>query len=399
MGKNKVFAIICEYNPFHNGHKRQIEIAKSMSASHIVAIQSSCFVQRGDVAIMNNKARTLAALSCGVDLVIELPVVWSLSSAGYFARAATYIAKNLGFVDGLCFGSESYDINLLKQIAELEQNSAVQKKIRYFLNQGNSYPKSRTLALSEFISPDKTKILKDPNDILAIEYIKACKELSSGFDLLPILRNTAHNSDICRGNICSSSFIRKLILQNDDSYVSYVPSEVADIIKKEISLGSAPADINKIERAILLKLREFDKMDFLNFPDISEGLHNRIYTCVRNASTFTELCDKIKTKRYTHSRIRRILLCALLGISQQIQKSMPPYARVLGFNEKGKQLLQISKEKSKLPLITRAKQIKDLNEHSSKIFEIESKAYDIFALATPKVSPCGKAFTEALVKI
>ncbi len=398
MGTDKVFAIICEYNPFHNGHKRQIEIAKSETATHIVAIMSSCFVQRGDVAIMSKKARTLSALSCGADLVVELPVVWSLSSAGYFAKAAMYIAKGLSFVDGICFGSESADITSLLEISELEKDKNVQEKIKYFLNQGNSYPKSRTLALAEFISQDKLNILSKANDILALEYIKACKELSALFEFLPIKRNTEHDSDICYNNISSSSFIRKLILQNDDSYTKYIPSKVSDIIKEEIDSKQAPANIINLERAILMKLRELSKDDFFCLPDVSEGLHNRIYNCVQTSSSFKELCDKIKTKRYTHSRIRRILLCAVLGINKELQSSMPQYARILGFNDRGRELLKTCRNNTQLPLVSKACEIKKLNKTANEIFKIEDKAQNIFALATPEISPCGRAFTEAMTK-
>ncbi len=395
----KPYAIICEYNPFHNGHKYQIDLAKAKGATHIVAIMSSCFVQRGDISILSKKARTLAALSCGVDLVLELPVIWSLASAERFARSAIYIAGNLSVIDGICFGCESTDVDDLYSIIDAESKISFQKELKNYLCKGFSYPRARALALKKYIPPSACVLLDKPNAILALEYIKAIKDFDFKLDIMPILRNVAHDSkDKCE-NICSSSLLREFILRCDNTFRKFIPLEVSKIIKDEIKNQAAPAAVKNIERAILLKLRELDKADFLSCPDVSEGLENRIYSCVRKAGNLAELFDSIKTKRYTHSRIRRILLSAVLGINKNIQDSLPKYARILGFDKRGEELVKLLKNSSKLPLIAKVKDIESLDDDAKRIFSLESKAEDMFSLAQPKVFPCGSAFKNRITKV
>lgn len=388
------YAIICEYNPFHNGHLYQIKKARELGASHIVAIMSSCFVQRADVSILSKSARVKAALASGVDLVLELPAVYSIASAEIFAKAGIFLAGSFGIIKNICFGSECNDLAKLKKIANLTLSEEFKTIIKKHLNLGVSYPKASSLALKEILKEEV--LLDSPNDILGIEYIKAAKTLGFNFDFCLVKRTTKHDKHDINLNTASSSYIRKLILEQNEEYKNLIPNKVNEIIDLEIKNNRAPACINNLERAILLKLRGAKKEDFLKIPGVSEGLQNRIYDCIKESTSLSDLYDKIKTKRYSHARIRRIILSFLIGITREIQNEKPKYIKVLGFNKKGEELIKLSK--SSLPLVSSYKDINKLNNAAKNIFNVECTAEDIFALATPKVLKCGLGYKNKLIK-
>lgn len=355
---------------------------------------SSCFVQRADVSILSKSARVKAALASGVDLVLELPVVYSMAPAEIFAKAGIFLASSLGVIKTICFGSESNDLNELKTIANVTLSEDFKTTIKNYLKLGVSYPKANSLTLKEILK--KEVLVNSPNDTLAVEYIKAAKMLGFHFNFCTIKRSVNHDEKSANLNTASSSYIRKLILEKNEAYKNLIPKPVSEIIDLEIKNKRAPASINNLERAILLKLRSAKKEDFLKIPGVSEGLENRIYSCTKECTTLNDLCDKIKTKRYTHARVRRIILSYLTGITKKIQSENPSYIRVLGFNKEGEQLIKLSKPK--LPLVVNSKDIAKLSSGAKKLFEIESNAEDIFALSTPKVLKCGLAYTNGIIK-
>ena len=360
----KVAAVICEFNPFHNGHKYLIDKIKAEHADCIIAIMSGNFVQRGDIAITDKFQRAKNALLNGCDLVVELPTIYALSSAEKFAKAGVQIADALG-ADILCFGAENDDIEKLKSLSDAFENPDFNKKLKELISNGEYYPKAVSLAIKEIYSAEYSDLLNGANNTLTIEYIKALK----GTHISPVAikrEGVDHDSNIAIKNIASATHIRQLIRDN----TAY--SDFTDMIIESYT------DINKLETAILYRLRTMSKEEIENLPDVKEGLHNRIYECARNSSSLKELYTNLKTKRYTLARLRRIVMCALLGITKEMQNANVQYIRVLGISDKGSKLLS----KSALPLVCKYPQdYNKLNDNAKACFDIDIKAGELFPLA------------------
>ena len=390
----KVAGIICEYNPFHNGHKLHVGSTARHGASHIISVMSGSFVQRGESAVMSKFARAECAVQNGVDLVIELPVVWSTANAQNFARGGCSILNALGCVDFLSFGSECGDIDRLERASDILRTDEFSVLLKDRLNEGMSFASARESAVSAL--SDDVSVLRTPNDILAIEYINSLKELSCKMELFAVKRGGAeHDSHMQSGCIASSSLIREKIRKNE-SFYEFVPENTVKIIENELNNSRFPADFSKLETALLAALRRMTAEQIRNAPDISEGIENRIYSAVRDGASLAEIYNKAKTKRYSHARIRRIILNSFLGINSDDVKSDPPYARVLAFNERGAEILRAAKKKTKIPIITKVSQIKALDGCAKRIFALESYATDVFSLTMPKASVCGEDYTHKL---
>lgn len=387
----KASAIICEYNPFHNGHKHQIDCIKAHSDNAVVAIMSGNFTQRGDVAIIDKFSRGKIAVENGADLVIELPTVYASSGAESFARGGVQLAKALGCTEKLCFSTEETNTDLLLKTAEAFKNPNLNDEIKKNMKRGNYYPQAVEMAFETIYSKSLAQVITQPNNVLAVEYIK----MLEGTDIKPFILErigTGHHEHICRGNITSGSNLRKMILHNNEDVNKYMPKISHKVFKN-------PASIYNLEKAVLFKLRTMNVDDFAKLPDVTEGLENRIYEAVRKATSLEELLTIIKTKRYTLARLRRIIICALLGIKSHMTKEDVPYIRVLAFNEKGQELMKEIKLKGTLPLITNvADGYKNLNEKGKEIFNIDLLASDIYSLATDNIEPCGKDFTNGIIK-
>lgn len=378
----KTAAVICEFNPFHNGHKYLIDTIKKNHADCVVAVMSGSFVQRGDVAITDKYVRAKAALENGCDLVVELPTAFALSSAENFAQGGVNIAKALS-VDMLCFGAEDADTQKLIQIADVVSDDKFCDILKKQLQKGEFYAKAVSLAVSEFLSPEHSEILSKPNNTLAIEYIKAL----SGSDISPVaIKRTGvdHDSDVTFKNIASATHIRSLVRDNK-AYCDFTEMVVDN-----------PADINRLSTAILYRLRTMSKEDIENLPDVNEGLHNRIYECARNSNSLEELLVNLKTKRYTLSRLRRIVMYALLGITKSDIKQPVQYVRVLGLNDTGAKVLK----SCSLPVIGKVKKGYDaLSMDAKAMFDIDVRASEIFALAVEDSSKCCNDFNSKIIKI
>lgn len=347
--------IICEFNPFHAGHKYLIDTVKGNSNS-VICIMSGNFVQRGEFAVYDKFTRTRDALRNGADLVIELPCVYSLMSAEGFAKGAVSILEATNAVEMIAFGAECDDMEKLSEIAE--EIDTHDSEIRNELKKGVSYPVARKNII-------KNDILDMPNNILAIEYIrqtslpcKAVKRIGKGHD-------------------------------TDDELYS------ASAIRATLSADNI-STLENCETAVLAKLRTMSAQDFLNIDDVSEGLENRIVQAVKEATSLNELYDKIKTKRYTHSRIRRIILKAYLGITKDFCNE-PPYIRVLGFNDKGKEILSQMKKNASLPIISRYADTKNADNDVKRLFELECRCTDLYNLGYRKPLPCETEKTSQIV--
>ena len=374
-------AVICEFNPFHNGHRFLLGKAKELTGEPVLAVMSGSFTQRGEVALCSKFERAEAALKSGVDLVAELPAVYAVSCAERFARGGVNISKMFGCVNYLAFGCEDDDIDLLKTAAFAGENPEVNAIIAEQMNSGSYYPKAYEYAVRQVCGGEVADVLTKPNNILAVEYIRALR----GTDIkpLPIKRAGAeHDSDGADGIYASASYIRKLLRsgKSAEKLLPYAPSEI-----------TYP---EKLDRALLYKLRNMNAEQLRALPEVGEGLENRILSAARKFGTAEEVIGEVKTKRYTRSRICRILTCALLGITEELQTKTADYARVLGFTDEGGKMLKACIGK----VITSAAKAEDLGSDTAELLAADIRATDTAALAYEKVKPCGADYLTKIIK-
>ncbi len=395
----KVVGIIAEYNPFHNGHALLIEKARLGGATHIVAVMSGNYVQRGEPAIFSHGVRTKVALECGADLVLQLPCVYAVSGAQRFARAGVEILDALGCVDELVFGSECGNIKEIISAADAVYSDEIKSELKSELEKGVSFAVARENALRK-INEKAADIIKHPNNILGVEYVAALKVLNSR--IVPVTyprEGVSHDADGSDSSISSASYIRKLIKENGE-WTELVPLKAGQLFKESLDNGEALTDISKLENAVLYKLRTANARELAALPDISEGIENRIANAALKAVSLDEVYDIAKTKRYSHARIRRIVMNAFLGITASDAEKSVPYIRVTGFNGEGAKLLRNVKGETKLPVITKAADISCLNDDAKRVFEIESRAGDLYSLCLNETRPCGaeKVFIPVNIK-
>ena len=381
-----VLGIIAEYNPFHNGHLYHLkESKKATGAEYTVAIISGNFTQRGSTSIIDKWKKTEMALQNGVDLIIELPVLYSISSSENFAEGSIKILNSLGIIDFLSFGSETSNIKILNNFANIlyDEPKEYKKILSNYLDTGLSFPKARENALLEYIKnfedvntnfDNYQNILSSPNNILGIEYLKALKKYKSSIKPVCIKRSIAdyNSSDISiNTSIASATAIRELIKnKNFNTIKTVIPEKSYSILADCINSGCIIPDLNCFEKEIIYVLRKMSIKEIANLPDVSEGLEFLIKKTVNSCNTLTELLNTIKSKRYTITRLQRILLYALLDISKKDMKLSKevdsPYIRVLGFNDNGKKLIsKIMDKNPNQPLITSVKKFVDNNSNTS----------------------------------
>lgn len=327
----KTVGIICEYNPLHLGHMHQFARIRQAFGEDctIVCCMSGNFVQRGHPAIFDKSIRAKAAILAGADLVLELPVTAALSSAEGFARGGVEILSKC--CDTLCFGTESMDAGTLMQTAEALLSPGFSRLLRAQLDTGCSFPAARQAALEQL---GISAALASPNNILAVEYCKAILAGGYAMDIFPIHRpGSYHASAIDRDNPSATS-LRCAILEGKD-WQNAVPVEAVSLFEN--------ADIHSLdagERAMLARLRTMTDAEFEALPYSSEGLWRKLMKASRTKASLPEIIEEVKSKRYTRSRIDRMILCAFLGISREMLKAPVPYARVLAFNTRGRTLLR-----------------------------------------------------------
>lgn len=390
---SKVLGIIAEYNPFHNGHLFHLNESKKLTgSSYTVAIMSGNFAQRGNTSIIDKWSKAKSAIECGVDLVVELPVLYSTSSAENFAEGAIKILDSLKVVDYLSFGAETADINLLNNIATVlnEEPKEYKSLLSEELKKGLSYPKARENALMIYLNDIKkySNVLSSPNNILGIEYIKALKKYNSIIQPIAMPRHESGHNDLnYHGNIASSTAIRNITKNNGfDILRKLMPEPSYTNLIKNIKAGHVVPDLSVFEKEIIFNLRKMSIYDISQLPDVSEGLEFAIKNAANSCNSLVELLNIIKSKRYTQTRIQRILLYSLLGITKKdiaISKKTQPYVRVLGFNEKGKYLIsEVAKANPKLSIITSVKKFtdKNLNRNLKSMLEKDIWATDVYTI-------------------
>ena len=395
----KIGGIIAEYNPFHNGHRYQLEKSKELGElTHVVAVLSSNYVQRGETSLVSKWARAEMAVRNGADLVIELPVLWSTPYAQRFALGGVSLLDALGCVDVLSFGSECGDIDELIECKNVLKSEAVDEKIKENLEYGLSYANSRAEALRTVCGNRFFDLLEGANNTLGIEYLNALDKLESDMMPMTIKRTGASHDSIMRSeNFASASEIRRLMLQNNSEWERYVPQSVVDIYNRERENLLAPCTNSKLEFSILCCMRQLDAEDIALAPDVSEGIEYRIHDAALKASSLEELYQLAKTKRYSHARIRRIVLHAFMGIKESDYKNNPPYIHVLAMNDSGKEILKEAKGKAKLPIITKASDFDELDEYGKHVFNLEDMCTDVYSLSSPVILPCGREKTNGII--
>ena len=389
-----VIGIVCEFNPFHNGHKYLIDSVKKQG-DIVVCVMSGNFVQRAEPAIFPKDVRVKAALLNGADIVLELPFVYATSSAEKFAYNAVKILDAFG-CDKLAFGTENATIEQLKQIVDILNDSCFDIKIKEYLKNGESYAFARQLVLNTY--GDGLNI-DMPNNILAVEYIKAIRKLNS--KIYPVCINrigAGYNDDFAVDKFASATHIRSLI-SNNLSFEEFIPESCNSIYYDAIKNGQVISK-EKFDLSSLVLLRSDLYESKENIAYMSEGLENRIDEAVRVCITLNEIYDKVKTKRYAHSRIRRAVLSRQFGVNIDDLNIDAPYCRLLGFNKNCENRLGEVVKNCSLPFIARFSDITKINDKRiNKIFEYEEKTTDFYNLCLNNADICSKERLFSTVKI
>lgn len=414
MKENRVLGIIAEYNPFHNGHMYHLQKAKEQSgAKYCICVMSGNFVQRGNTSIVNKWKKAEMALLNGVDLVIELPTIYSVASAEGFSLGAIKLLNNLKIVDAISFGTETSDFAALNNISSIVNEEPMKYKsiLNSELKKGLSFPKARENALMLYLNDNKRydNILNTPNNILAIEYLKALKKIKSTIQPIPVKREKVYyNDNVIVDEFASATAIRKLLKNEEFSEIrKVVPKSTYQILEKETELGNVVLDLSRYEKEIIYNLRRMTVSEIAELPDVNEGLEHSLKNAANYSNDITNLINIVKTKRYTVTRIQRILICALLGITKRdvgMAKKTEPYIRVLGFNEKGKELIsRINKQNPKATVITSVKKFQDKNNNNknSKIYkrllDIDIFSTNVYTMACKSESLANLDYTKNMV--
>ena len=379
----KIMAVICEYNPFHNGHAYQLNEQKmALSCDGVICLMSGSFVQRGEPAICDKWARAEMALACGCDLVLELPVIYSLQSAEGFARGAVTLLKELGAEGYLAFGSECGDVKLLQDVAAYSETESYQNSLKNALLSGLSYPAACSLAFAS--NPElSANLAEQPNDILGIEYIRAINKANAPLTPLAIRRIGDYNSREPVDNFLSATGIRQKISAGEDIR-PYMPPKAHAILQQEIKEGRAPVTPDGLTKLLQYALLRADKSDLCDICGISEGLENRIVDAAAKLHDFYEVAQAAKTKRYPQTRLQRAMINILLGITKGDAALSPAYARVLGMNENSGAILKQLREKSAIPIITKTADASLKDENAKRMFALDCTATDLYSLLYPE---------------
>lgn len=378
----KISGIICEYNPFHNGHAYHIEQTRKNGADYIVAVMSGNFVQRGDVAVLDKFTRAKLAVKSGADLVIELPVAYCLSSAENFAKGAVYLLDGLGCIDEISFGSECGDIDKLVYAMNKADEISQLESVKILMDSGYTYPRAVTEILRE-TDKESADIISEPNNILAVEYLRALQYFKSDIKPFTVKRAGAlHDSTETSQDFASASYIREHI----SSARKFVPEIWAD------ALESGTASLGRLEKVILYRIRTVSEEELF---DMTDRLLGRIYG--NQAGSLNELFESVKTKCYTMARIKRVILSLLIGITKTDTAGFPPYARVIAFNERGREILAVTKKTKKIPVGMSLAKLGRLNCDAHRFAELESRATDIYGLALENIPTAGEDYRAKIV--
>lgn len=392
-----VYGTIAEYNPFHSGHKYLLDKMHMNSEDCVVVVMSGNFVQRAEPACMTPASRCEAALRNGADLIIQLPLPWALAGAKKFASGSVSLLNATSVVDTVCFGSECGNIEALMNIAQTLRDDETIRKMKENLATGISFAAARQMAVKSAY-PGLAPLLDNPNDNLGIEYINAI--LDNDYPMAPMCikrYGAGHDSDEV-GATASGKILRKMI-QSGEDILNYMPRSAYDVFKRDYNAHRVSGGISSLENLILYKLRTTTAEELAQCPDVTEGIENCIVAAARDACSLDELYSIAKSKRYSHARVRRIVVSNFLGVKASDCEGLPPYIRILGFNERGRELMRKIREDATLPIVSKYADIKKLDERAQRIYEIECRASDIYSLSFFPVFPCGNEQRFTPVKV
>ena len=384
----KVAAIISEYNPFHNGHKYQVDKVREILGEDtaIISIMSGNFTQRGEIAIADKTIRASAAVECGVNLVLELPFPFCMSSAEFFAKSGVKIIDSIGVVDYLVFGSESGNLNELSDVAAIMSSAEYTLELDALRNNPEykeyGYPELCEIAISTLYGKEISREFLSPNNILAIEYIKAI--ISDGCDIKPltIKREGAGYLDFINpmAEFQSATAIREELMEESLSALEYVPKNAKNIYSTAIKNGKMPADITKLDTAVISSFRLNSPDASVDIHDAMGGLYNRLCDMSAEATTISSLTSMTETKKYTKARIRRARWNTYFGVTSSKVRELPCYTQVLAMDDVGRSLLKMIKKMSDFPVITKPSSYKDYSDAVIEQKELSNKADAVYDL-------------------
>lgn len=377
----KFCACVAEYNPLHLGHLKHIEYMKnSLNAEYLIVIMSGNFTQRGEIAVMNKFKRAEQAVKAGADLVIELPTIFATANAEIFAKGAVKILSELGIDGGLCFGVESGDRQAYLELAKAMNNESKEfkKALKVELEKGISLAKAKFNALKSLGNDTlDERIINYPNNVLGLEYTKAILSTTNRLEIYPMHRDGDHNDTSLKKDITSATSIRQYLKVGKGAKIKkYLPKYTYQ------ALTPYPC---KIEDVIIAHAITTPTEKMALLPDCTEGLENRIKALVKNNTSYSELIEKVATKRYTHARVSRILTANLLGITQGLIDrclSDELYAKVLAVNNNSKHVLNELVSKSRIPVLVRKSDLSALKKTAEECFNIDALANDIYNLVS-----------------
>lgn len=390
--------IIIEYNPFHNGHQWHVQAAKQQSGCPaVIGVMSGSFMQRGEPAIFDKWARAEMAIRGGVDLILELPTAFAVRSAQYFATGGIRLLHSLGVVSHICFGAEHADLTILKKIATANEDPEIITAMHHYMKSGSTYAAAFGAALENIyhISPD---LIKSPNNILGVEYLRAIQNYAPNLIPLPVSRQQSYYNDtLLTAPFASATAIRHALLNSmsiTDGINAAIPLTTKSVIETLLQTQRGPVTFANFSNMILAQLRSASLEKLEQLPTVSEGLHYKLRDSALKASNLSELLTLLKSKRYPYTRLQRILIHSLLGTTQEqlthFDEAGPLYARVLAFNQQGRTLLKHINQRGGIPTITKTTHFlssKQRGAHNltplQNMLSLDTIATDLYTLGMP----------------
>lgn len=385
----KITGVIAEYDPFHSGHAYQLSQIRAMGAERVIVCMSTGAVQRGGFAILPWEIRVRAVLACGADMVVALPAPWACSSAEGFAAAGVHLLTAMG-CDTLVFGAETPKTEQLAELAMLLDSPALAAPLKKHLDTGLPFAAARAAAAAE-LAPALAPLLEQPNNLLGVEYCKAIHRQKSPMKPLALQRlGAGHGSELGVNAITASgSAIRKCWMSGDRKAArGYLPAEVLPLYEKAMAEGALLSAL-RAEVAILSRLRAMTVEQLAEVRGVNEGLENRLYGALRTAASLEELYDTLKTRRYAHARLRRLVLDAALGYGKDLP-ALPPFVLVLGAK---REALSLCRDCA-LPCGTSLAALTRQSEVCGRAAAAHAAAVDLSSLCREHPGPMGQAFTQ-----
>ena len=372
--------VVCEYNPFHNGHAYHLrESARLTDEQGVVCVMSGDFVQRGEAALYAKYARAEAAVRGGADVVFELPLPWALASAEGFARGAVGLLAAIGATT-LSFGTESEDLGILDTLARrlIEPQTVELIRAKMADEPELSFAAARQRVLEQLCG-EGARALETPNNILAVEYLKTICEQELSIKPLAVRRLGSAHDGAGEGNTRSASEIRSL-LSRGESADRFMSASSRAVFERDTAQGRGIPSCTALETAILARLRMLRPADFAALPDASGGLGERLCRAAAEEPTLDAVFAAVKNKRLAMSRVRRACYCAALGVRSGMADGIPPYARLLAANARGREMLAELRESSEIPIVTKPASVRELGERSETVFSLGAAAHDLYVL-------------------